>query len=474
MRKAVQFLAIVALLAAVQSAWAKPGEISDTYRRNSLYLLMMDDASSMSDVNEAYRHIIRDAFTTAPMPDKYNDHNLPCRTFVPCELTDADKEAYRVAVTLGETETASGAKPKKKKGGFGSFMKDLAVVAVAATSDGNTESVTIIDQGDKETYAAQAYKHLLEQQVAKQLFDKWFVAGDGTFTMDLVQARGLYNATEMDVQSARNSVRGMGMLADAGEELINNTFVVVSRYRYMSKEELVKEIQALTATAGATADALGAGGWGDLVSSTANIGVEMSLGEGYYVRTTSYLFQLRWNEDISNRFYAELWSNPEKYHASDIFSLKYIGEERAWANTKAGIFAKSAKPDDELVRIATINATDAVLAKLEKKYDVFKTKTPLLTVEPELTASIGMKEGLEPGDKYEVLEKQVDEKTGRTVYVRKGTLTVSKKKGKIWDNRYGVMDEIAAGEGGESLPTVTVFEGSKSGLYPGMLLRQIK
>ncbi len=405
------------------------------------------------------RELIRKAFLDAPVPDKYNDHNISERVFdlATLQLTDADKAAYLQATA---PDTVAG-KVAKKKGGFGKIMKGVAGAAMSIAA--GTESSTTIDTGDRETYAMIAYKHLLEKAVAKQLFDKWFINHQGDFTMDLVKERGLYDATVMDVQTAKSSVRGMGMLEDAGEELVNNTFVVVSRYRYMSKEELVAELEA-------TAKAVGSlfGDYGDIAASAGSV-ARLSLGDGYYVRTTSFLFQLRWNNNISNTFYADLWNNPEKYHASDIFSLKYVGEERAWANTKAGIF--SSKTEEELMHIATVNATDAVLAKLEKKYDVFKTKTPLLSVEP-LTASIGLKEGVEPGDKYEVLEKIVNAETGKTEYKRKATVTVTKDKDQIWDNRYMASEEQALAGDVQSI-TATRFEGPKD-LYPGMLLRQIK
>jgi hypothetical protein len=419
-------------------------------------MIMMDEA------NVPHREIIRKAFLDSPVPDKYNDHNTAERVFDPdtIKLTEADKAAYLQATAPDSAEITAG-KAVKKKGGFGKIMKGVAGAALSVAA--GTESSTTIDAGDREVYATIAYKHLLEKSVAKQLFDKWFINDRGDFTMDLVKERGLYDATVMDVQTAKSSVRGMGMLADAGEELVNNTFVVVSRYRYMSKEELVAELEAAAKAVGSLF-----GAYGDLAASAGGV-ARLSLGEGYYVRTTSFLFQLRWNDHVSNTFYADLWNSPEKYHASDIFALKYIGEERAWANTKAGIF--TSKTEEELIRIATVNATDAVLAKLEKKYDVFKTKTPLLSVEP-LTASIGLKEGLEPGDKYEVLEKSINAETGKTEYKRKATVTVTKNKEQIWDNRYMASEEQALS--GDVQPiTATRFEGPKD-LYPGMLLRQIK
>lgn len=411
----------------------------------------------MDEAAMPQRDTIKKAFLEAPVPDKYNDHNISVRVFEPAsmKLTKEDWDAYRAAA---QVELKENGKPKKK-GGFGKAMKAVAGAALATAT--GSESSTMVDDKDKEEYAVYSYKHLLEQQVAKELFDKWFVNEDGEFHMGLVQERGLYDASAMDVQTAKNSIRGMGMLADAGEELVNNTFVVVSRFRYMSKEELQKEIEA-------TANAVGSafGEYGKLGAQIVNTTTQFSLGDGYYVRATSFLFQLDWNEEIANTFYSELWGDPEKYHAADIFSLKYIGQESAFANVKAGIFSN--KPQGELVRIATVNANDAVIAKLQKKYDVFKTKTPLLSTQP-LSAAIGMKEGVEPGDRFEVLEQTMDPETGKTTYRRKGVITASKDQ--IWDNRY--MADLEQSEESQELK-MTVFEGNASGLYPGMLLRQIK
>jgi hypothetical protein len=115
-----------------------------------------------------------------------------------------------------------------------------------------------------------------------------------------------------------------------------------------------------------------------------------------------------------------------------------------------------------------------VYAKLQKEYDIFKTKTPLYTGEP-ITAKIGLKEGLQARDRYEVLE-QVQDANGKTKYVRRGVVKV--KGNKIWDNRFAagqpvataVDDKTTAGD-----PTLdrTFFKGGKN-YYSGMLIRQIK
>ncbi len=421
--------------------------VDGEYRRSSLCLMLLDENIDMKD-------IIQKAFLEAPMPDKYNDHNVSARVIKSTsKVTDSDRKAFRAAVA-----SSDGASAPKKGGGFGAFMG-----AMAGTSSGSS---VVADDNDREYYAAVAHKHLLEKNIAKELFDKWFFDSLGNFTMDLVRERGLYGASLMDVQTAKSSVRGMGMLEDAGEELIGNTFVVVSRFRYMSKEELVKEINAATQ---AVSNQIGGsvGAYMSMAASLGSMGSQVALGSGYYVRSTSFLFKLHWNKDVAAKLY-EMWDNKDAYQASDIFTLKYVGMESAFSGVKAGIFTN--KSNQELIRIATVNSTDAVLAKLQKKYDVFKTKTPLLSVDP-LTAAIGMKEGVAPGDKYEVLEKSENPETGKTAYKRIGVIKACKDG--VCDNRYMAAEELAL-KGVQQGATVTTFEGKVPGLYPGVLIRQIK
>ena len=125
------------------------------------------------------------------------------------------------------------------------------------------------------------------------------------------------------------------------------------------------------------------------------------------------------------------------FMTADNFKLNYIGSVSKWADIQSTVFSK--KTDDELVARASIRATDAVIAKLQREFEVFRAKTPILTTEPEITAQIGLKEGLEGGDKFEVLEKVVDPKTNLTSYKRVTVLKVDKHN--IWDNRYAANEE---------------------------------
>jgi hypothetical protein len=128
-----------------------------------------------------------------------------------------------------------------------------------------------------------------------------------------------------------------------------------------------------------------------------------------------------------------------------------------------------------MIDMALVRNIDNTFAKLQKEYDVFKPKVPILSLDP-ITADIGMKEGLSGGEKFEILELNVDPTTGVSEYKVLGTIKVDKKK--VWDNQYKLNDgkEVALDKDGNPIPelTATSFKGGGSKLYPGLLLKQVK
>lgn len=433
----------------------KKDSVTTDYRRSSLCMFLMDGKDGEGDIGDK-KGIIHNAFKTVPFPDKFNNHNVGERIFnIDSPITDEDKKAFDILMNP-VTPQGTG---EKKKGSFGAFAKGLAKSTVNDATGGATGT------DEKMDFAIKANRFFVQEKIAKQLVDKWFVDNDGKLSVGLTAERGLYGASQADIESANKTPLGNAKLADAGMDLVNNTFIVACRYRYLSKEQLVAMIDQV---AQAAASAAG-GGYTSLGASAGTMAVKASLGAGYYVVTTSYLFQLNWNEETMNKlFNNDVWNNIDNYNnATELFGLRYIGTQSAWANVKAGIFTN--KKEDELIEIATINATDAVLAKLEKKYDVFKTKTPLIVdpVNNVLKAQIGMKEGLEGKDKFEVLEK-IEDADGRVTYKRKGVISV--KKDHIWDNRYKANEAPDY----NTAITETQFEGKVGDFYSGMLIRQIK
>lgn len=312
-------------------------------------------------------------------------------------------------------------------------------------------------------------EQLRNQGVAKALVARWFGRDEqGYFNMGLVEERGHYNASSFDLNVAKQSERGLALLADAGEQLIGNTFVIVNDYKYTNKEEVAKKTGFFSNLVSIAASAAGA----DEVATIADATTVATgiAGKGYVVKVTSYLFRLKWNDKVANRFYEELWvdaNNPDEekrraFDRTDLFELEYLGYETDFSATQSTIF--TSKSDAELIQRATIKATDQTIAKLQKKFKIFRTITPLISTEP-LAAKIGVKEGLGKGDKFEVLE-QVLADNGTVELKRVGVIKVDKRK--IWDNEYR-----ADYESGDSGRAFTEFSGSSNKFYEGMLIRQI-
>ncbi len=403
--KTINLAIILVLLPVALFAQKIEGDV--IYRRSSLCPMMISEPS------REYSSEIQRTFMEAPIPDKFNDHIL----------------------TIRKIPNAVNHKVSKE------------------------EKIRIQEEN---------IRNFLEQnEIAKQLVAKWFNrTPEGTFDLNLIAERGMYNATDMDVALANSTKRGMAILADAGEELIKNTFVIVNDFDYVNKEEVANKTKAglsLLKDAASLVDV-------DINTETADA-LLTTFGKGYVIRTFSYLYQLDWNDSVAAVFYEEYWMDknsfdPEKKAAfdhSNIFKLKLVGYEIAWADLQSTVFTK--KSDQELIQIATIRAMDAVIAKLQRKYEVFRTKTPLYSVDP-LAAKIGLKEGLEKGDRFEVLE-QIMDNDGRTHYKRKGIIKVDKDH--IWDNRFMANEDP---ENTQSQLDFTVFKGSGK-YYKGMLIRQI-
>jgi hypothetical protein len=410
MKSSIIKLNILFLFLAPSFIYGQKVEKEAVYRRSSLYTLMINEPT------REYADVIHQTFINSPIPEKFNNHILDAR------------------------DIPNGIQKK--------LMRRAEKIKIQEKNISNYFSVN---------------------SIAKAIVARWFNRkSDGTFDMKLVANRGSYNATEMDVDLARSSKRGLALLADAGEELIGNTFVIVNDFDYVNKEEAmgkIKEKVTKLTTLGGRLD--------KNIKTKRLDKAEKLVGKGYVVRTTSYLYQLDWSDSVAAVFYEQYWmdensldENKKKaFDNSSIFKLKLVGQETAWADLRENIH--TTKSEEELIRIATVRAIDAVIAKLQRKYEVFRTKTPLYGVNP-LAAKIGMKEGLEAGDRFEVLEQVMDEE-GRTRYKRRGIVQVDKNH--IWDNRHMAEEEPQDMNPASSLG-FTKFRGVGK-FYKGMLVRQI-
>lgn len=296
--------------------------------------------------------------------------------------------------------------------------------------------------------------------LGQKMVAKWFNRDrqTGAFDMELVKERGFYNATQNQKNTARASIRGLALLEDAGENLISKTYLLVNDINYKSK---------------------GSGNW--FLKSLASVylgnvdGLQKSMEAigGFRVDIKSYLFRLKWNEEIAQTFYTAYYTEKGSIDASkvrafvnerNLFQMEYVGKTESVSSETN--FKAVKDPKALLVKVCT-QTIDQNIAQLQHQYSDFRIKAPLLSTQP-LKADIGVKEDVTEDSRFEVLERVLDN-VGKVSYEQVGI--IKPVKGRIKDNRYMVTIE----ESQDASLDATEFEKvSGKDFYPGMLIREIR
>lgn len=378
------------------------------YRRSSIYSVMINHT------DQKYASEIKEAFLQIPVPDKFNDHMLSVRV-------------------LNLNTKLDGANRNKENKEVSDFLS--------------------------------------KNKVASRLVGKWFDRDNytGQCDMELVKERGLYNATEFDKQLATRSARGMALLQDAGEDLIGNTFVIVNDIRYVDKSKA-------SSTGGSLLKA-----FGSVMSAYTNNSSYESLGnsvgsmvesiKGFRVKINTFLYRLVWNEEQAAIFYKEQYAaKPDETKKANFekgrgqYELRYVGKVESSGGTTSFMGINEDEPV-MMVRKACQRAIDENVVDLQRSYEEFRTKSPLVSIEP-LTAYVGMKEGVNVNTLFEVLEP-VELENGKIKYDVVGTIRPIPNL--IWDNRYMAAEE---GAQGANLGFTTFRKVSGREFSKGMLIRE--
>ena len=402
-------LTLVMGAAVLASYGQTPDDDIMNYRRSSLYSLMVNHT------DQQFASEIKEAFLQIPIPDKFNNHDLSVK------VLNLDKKLE------------------------------------GANSDKENPVIT---------------EFLSNNKVASRLVARWFNRDSytGNCDMETVKERGLYNATEFDKQLARHSARGMAMLQDAGEDLIGNTFVVVNDIRYIDKSKGSKVVGSIFKVLGQVAAAYtGSDSFKNLGDNLGDIAESL---KGFSVKINTFLYRLDWNPEQAKLFYqdqygvdADVVKKENFERARSNYRLKYIGKVESKGGTTSFMGIKEDEPI-MMVRKACQRAIDENVVDLQRSYEEFRTKTPLLSAEP-LTAYIRMKEGVNAKSKYEVLEV-VEMEDGSHKYNKVGE--IQPIVGQIWDNRFMAAEEGAVG-GNLSYTTFKAISGKN--FAKGMLIREI-
>lgn len=410
--KKIIILSITALMACSWT-YAQDGRKQQTfeestYRRSSLYSLLI------SHPDKQYNSEIENCFLQIPTPDAYNNQDLS------------------IKIINSEGKLLSDKMPADKY------------------PDGPTPVTTFLTSND----------------VASRLVGKWFDRNfvTGQCDMNLIGERGQYAASEIDKAKAAASLRGNAMLEDAGQDLIQNTFVLVNDVTYIDRSERSKKAGAIFKLVGAAvAAATNNRSYEDIGNLAGGI---VETIKGFSVKVHTYLYRLVWNEETANEFY-ENWNNAAVFNQNrSKFKLKYIGDQISSGGTTSFLGIREDQPEI-MIRKACQRALDENVANLQQNFQAFQIKTPLESVEP-LTARVGKKEGITEDSRFEVLEP-VKDNSGKMTYKKVGE--VKPVQNLIWDNRYMAEEEMAQG----ATLGYTTFKKVQGGDFlPGFLIRQIK
>lgn len=413
------------------------------YKRSSLHFVLIDTDDFPN------KDTVFLSFKKYPFPDKYNDHRID----------EALVNLNDFKLTDGERKELESAKSTLQKVGKSTLQE--------------------VGFEDLSGVPYQIEKYIKESKLGNKLIAKWFNRNEsnGSFNTLLVQERGLYNVNQQDIDKASRSTKAEAkrITQDSGEDLIGNTFVVFNKMNFVSNEVVAKIAYEIALEKIRSSKKLAKL---QEVAEIAALKAYKKASEGYSVWTTAFLYRLKYDEAKINTFYSQYWiskDSPDEERkkrfeeVDNLFELEFVGKEKATSLVTFSL--KEERTKEQVIRIATIRNLDRVIAKLQREYDVFKTKTPLLSGKPP-TAFIGLKEGLEDGDRYEVLEQILD--GNKTVYRKIATIKVDEDK--IWDNRY------SAGEGPQDQSVSqrmdaldrTHFKGKVKKYRSGLLIRQVK
>jgi len=376
----------------------KNQQVVTEYDRNSLDYLLLDYGDN------SFNDLLKKSFQSIKVNDKFDDNTT-------------DRRFINPPVTREE------------------ILKSIFISPVKGT-----DITTRIGNG------------LVSGRYSNDVVAKWFSRRpDGSFSVELLQARGLYNATDADVKAANSSKLGIAKLMDSGEKLLNKSYIIVFDVSDMiSKEEYYNRL--------------------DKKNKTPDKPVKRDMN-GFQGNVNAYIYRIDFNDSINAVFWQQLWADQgdpklkAKKTSFDNFSfpVKYItrvttSAEASQYNPGESAASKVQLTNDQLMTNFLNTGINNALMVLDRNLEDFRVKTVLFGTNP-LRAKIGMKENLKIDQRYFVYEMR-QQNNGDIKAHRQGVIRATNK---IVDNR-----KVSAGQ---TEPSVFYQVAGKK-LDNGMLLQQ--
>lgn len=445
MKKLFSLVAIAAF-AFTNTAKAQDAELP-MYQRSSLHMVLLTTDEAKLEGSADFTAQLDQSWQNYPFPDKYNKHAI------------AFTQAYGGKPKGGLMEIIS-----KYRNGFQGM--DLA--------EAKTLLESLKSSSAYEEELVQAIQTINEEEkIGNNLISKWFnIQADGSWDYELIKERAAYNANQAAVAEANAVSRGIQAILDQGEDLISNTFVTYSKLSFYENEPVAAFSRDLAMFIASQTPAPAS----NILAAAAETAYNATC-KGYSAKTTTALYQLEWNDSIKAEFYnmftADNKIDMAKFNAFT-FPMKLVGIQTGSSTTidalgglGAMVGAENAKPDDVLINQTIVRNIDKLFAKMQKTYEVFAPVSQIISIDP-LMADMGMKEGLEGGEKFNLLEPVLNEETNKIEWKSIGVVKVDKNG--VWDNRYSLTDAEKTEE--EEGVKGTVLSANKKAAL-GMVVKQV-
>lgn len=392
------------------------------------------------------KDLVLKTYNSLPFPDQYIDFALNAKSFNPKKyiITEADRAA------VGKSS--------------GSKLGKLGKSAMSGATGGLVDS-TAAD------IPLQIEKYLKENQVAKQMAAKWLDIQDGRAQIgNYMMQRALSGISQAEKDKIDMDTYKANLLLN-DVDLMSNSFVVVNKMFFQENEPVARVLRDLALV---QAEKISIPMAKEKAIKLATLAYDKAK-EGYTVFATSYLYQLDWNEEkakLANDLFNNKNVNAQAaFDTTSLFKLAYLGKETSMALVTFSL--KEKRTEEQIIQLAVKRALNNAMAKLQRNYEVFRPMYPLTSAEP-FAAAIGTKEGVQNGDKFDVLAGAQGKTQGSIVWKKVASCSVGKKD-IIWDNDTDEPQTKVAEDGSVvELPKLTTFKGKKKAASSNCYIRLSK
>ena len=282
----------------------------------------------------------------------------------------------------------------------------------------------------------QLVRWLNDHKVGQQILSVWFNRQpDGSFNVDKLKERGLFNANDNDLLVASASKRGESSLMDMGMELVNRSYVLVfDYYGIMSMAQSYQKQETPQ---------------------------DKRIMNGFQSELQTFLLKLDFSDSVAANFFQKYWTSPDdpqrdaKVAAFEKAEFPFQFMKRQYTSATATQYnpgqvlaPKVQKTDEEMIDQMVKMSIESILTTVENQKQEFRVKAMVSDVRP-IRAKIGKKEGLKFDQRYFVMENQTNSKgeiTSKRVAVIKSMKVVDNRKVTSGQTEPSAFYQIAGGK----------------------------